>query len=93
MNLVQNHNNIKFIIGLAPPRRDNPQSAFIQSMINHNIYGFLWGQVGIVTVNDFEMEGKLDESMYNNDKLHLNKAGTSVLASRFKKAIHHVLGL
>jgi lysophospholipase L1-like esterase len=49
-------------------------------------------KVTIINNNDFGVGGRPERSLYR-DPVHLNERGTSILASKYKKAIHRALGI
>lgn len=88
VDTVNLHNDTKFIICLAPPRGDDERSQAIQEIVNNNLKLILNDKPNIYFI---DMNGLDFNEYYQNDRLHLNNRGSSVLAFRYKRVINDIV--
>lgn len=86
VDLVQEHPNTHFIICLTHAQEDVEDIRIVHEVVNSNLR-FLLKNNNVDFINLFD----LDQSFFTNEGTHLNDSGSSILASRYKRALHNIV--
>lgn len=85
----------KIIISLATPRADEFHHHTNGQILNALLEQHLHENQSVTTLNHSNMlhDGSPDLNLLNEDGVHLNEKGVSLLASNMKRMIHNSLGI
>lgn len=88
VDIISDNKDTEFIVCLAPSRGDNRRSQEIQDIVNNNLHFILHEKdnVHLIELNDLNFH-----ECYNEDRIHFNDRGSSILASRYKRVIHELI--